>query len=514
MRTVAKRYGDNPVAIKPNHCGLDSLGYAPYTVCFPPADLVLLFMGQIFSTLRAPWAALWRPLVVLALYAAYLPLSGYSPGQFRFDAAEYWELSLKFTQQGHFALLAFDEPLRGYLGPLLILPARLLCHVTGWSMLAGARVLGAGWAALLFGVAIPQLWAQVARRPLSAVRWGVMVGLGFIFWRDYFNFTLSDMPALTLLLLGLAALGRRGWAWAGVAGLLLAAAVNIRPIYVASVPGGLWLLSAMSLPAGQQWRRAAGLVGGAALVLLPQWLINQRHFQQHTPLVLAGLPGSRPLYLKQLAWGTRFQRYESSLIPESPRSLVYADPAGQLVLSESPGRGFVSYGQYLEFVFRQPGAVGLRYLRHLFNGLDIRYPSPYPTRLHPPGQAALRLLNYALLGLGASLGAAALWRAYRRKSADAAPSNAQAAAVLVALLLPCLLVLPTLMECRFLLPLHLLMLTGIAACWRPANWWRGLGSPFRRVVVAGVAAGWLWGCWQVSEDTVRQLRPPSEAPQE
>ena len=470
-------------------------------------------MGQIFSTLRAPWALLWRPLVVFVLYTAYLPLSGYTPGQFRFDAAEYWELSLKFTQQGHFSLLSFDEPLRGYLGPLLILPARVLCHVTGWSMLAGARVLGVGWAALLFGLAIPQLWARVAARPLSAARWGVMAGLGFIFWRDYFNFTLSDMPALTLLLLGLAALGRRGWAWAGVAGLLLAGAINIRPIYVASVPGCLWLLSAKPLPAKQQWLCAASLVAGAALVLWPQWLINQRHFRQHTPLVLAGLPGSRPLYLKQLAWGTRFQRYESSLIPESPRSLVYADPDGQLALANEPGHSFVSYGQYLEFAFQQPVAVGLRYLRHLFNGLDIRYPTPYPTQVHPPGQAALRLLNYALLGLGVCLGLAALRRAYRRKFADPAPFAAQAA-VLVALLLPCLLVLPTLMECRFLFPLHLLTLTGIAACWQPVNWWHGLGSPLRRAAVVGLAVGWLWGCWQLSEATARQLRPPSEAPQE
>ena len=65
----------------------------------------------------------WRMLLVLALYAAYLPLSGYTPDQFRFDAAQYWELSLKFTQHGGFSLLTFDEPLRGYLGPLLILPA-------------------------------------------------------------------------------------------------------------------------------------------------------------------------------------------------------------------------------------------------------------------------------------------------------------------------------------------------------------------------------------------------------
>ncbi|WP_460501980.1 glycosyltransferase, partial [Hymenobacter agri] len=88
-------------------------------------------MPQSYSLLREPWSWRWRVLVTLALYAVYLPQSGYGPGQFRFDAAEYWELSLKFTPAGGFSLLAFDEPLRGYLGPLLVLPA-LYAGLMGW----------------------------------------------------------------------------------------------------------------------------------------------------------------------------------------------------------------------------------------------------------------------------------------------------------------------------------------------------------------------------------------------
>ncbi|GAB3320572.1 hypothetical protein GCM10027511_30980 [Hymenobacter humi] len=448
-------------------------------------------------------------LAVLALYAVYLPLSGYTQAHFRFDAAEYWELSLKFTPAGGFSLLGFDEPLRGYLGPLLILPARVLCHFTGLSMLTGARVLGACWAALLFGLVIPELWSNASGRTLSGGRWLMVVGLSFLFWRDYFNFTLSDMPALTLLGLGMLALMRSGWAWAGLAGLLLAAAINIRPIYIASVPGCLWLLWRMPLPGGRLGLRFAAVVAGAALVLLPQWRINQHHFRQNTPLVLAGLPGSRPLYLKQLTWGTRFQRYESSLIPEIPRSLVYADPWGQWAMALEPNGVFKNYGFYLGFVVDHPLATAWRYFRHLFNGLDIRFPTPYPTQLHPPGQAALRLLNYALLGLGAWLAVAA-----RRRGQPRGFSRTPATAVLLALLLPCILVLPTLMECRFLLPLHLLVLTAVAASWQPTVWWKELGRPVRRLAVLGLAAGWLWGCWYLSEDTARQLRPPSEAPQE
>ena len=465
-------------------------------------------MATLVSVLRAPWPGRWRVLAVLMLYGAYLPLSGYTPGQFRFDAAEYWELSLKFTPPGRFSLLAYNDALRGYLGPLLVLPARLLAHTTAWPILRCAQVLGAGWAALLFGLAIPQLWDQVVRRPLSGGRWLALLALTFVFWRDYFNFTLSDMPALTLLLLGLAALGRPGWAWAGLAGLLLAGALNIRPIYLASAPAWLWLL-ARAAPGGGRGRRAAALAAGLAVVLLPQALINWRHFGQTTPLVLAGRPGSPPLYLRQLTWGTAFQRYETSLIPEIPRSLVYADSAGQRALAGVPGRRFASYGQYLRVAAQQPGATAGRLLRHLFNGLDLWFPTPYPTRLRPPGQAALRLLNYALLGLGLWLAVAG----WRRRAALGAPLGTGPAVVL-ALVLPCLLALPTLVETRFMLPLHLLVLTGIAGSWRPGSWWRQLGPPARRVAVVALGLGWLWGCWQLSAATAGQRRPPSEAPQE
>ena len=471
-------------------------------------------MPDVSSWFRLPWSWRWRVFLALVLYAAYLPLSGYGPGQFRFDAAEYWELSLKFTPAGGFSLLAFDEPLRGYFGPLLVLPARLLCHITGWSILTGARVLGAGWAALLFGVAIPVLWARTTGRVLAGSRWLLLLGLGFVFWRDYFNFTLSDMPALTLLLLGLAMLGRRGWAWVGLAGLCIAAAINIRPIYVACLPGVLWLLagSVRSLARPQVAKSLGAVVVGAALVLLPQLIINQRHFGHATPLVLAQRPGQGPLYLRQVAWGTAFQRYETSLIPALPRSLVYADSVGQRALATVPGGHFNSYGEFLHFLARHPVSSAARYARHLFNGLDIRYPTPYPMRLHPPGQAVLRLSNYALLGLSLWLAWAGRRIARPLTAAKNPAATTASRAILLALLLPCLFTLPTLIECRFLLPLHLLLLTGVVATWQPLAWWRSLGGPVRQLAVLTLAAGWLWGCWQLSEATSGQLRPPSEAP--
>ena len=444
----------------------------------------------------------WRVLVVLALYAAYLPLSGYSIGHFGFDAGEYWELSLKFTQQGGFSLLDYNDPVRGYLGPLLILPARLLCHYTGCSMLAGAQVLGAAWAALLFGVAIPALWAQVAGRGVSGPRWVVLVGLAFVFWRDYFNFTLTDMPALALLLLALLGLVRPGWGWAGLAGLALAAAVNVRPIYLASVPVCMWLLvrAPEGAPLGmgrrvgirRLWPRSAAFVAAAALVLLPQFAINQTHFGEATPLVLARLPHmqTNSLYLEKLNWGLQHQKYETNAGTDYPANVLFFwDEAGIQLLREAGQGKFLSYPQYAQVLLRHPGTAVALLARRLFNGLDVQYPTPY-VRVVYQSSWGLAWLNYTVW-FGAAL------VLLRPRFRGWPPARWL---VLAALLLPCLAVLPMSMECRFLLPLHLLLCAGLSFGWSGDWSWQFFRRrrPLHQLLWAGGYASFVGLCFAVS----------------
>ena len=449
------------------------------------------------------WPSWLRVLLVLTLYSLYLPLSGYQPSDLRFDAGQYWELSLKFWQHGQFSLLHYDEPVRGYLGPLLLQPGRLLCHITGWPALWGAQVLGAGWAALLFGLAIPWAWRLGTGQGLRKGRWLLLVALGFVFWRDYFNFPLSDMPAFTLLLLGLVALGRGGWGWALLAGALFAGALNIRPIYLAALPGVALLLASRAAWAP----RLAALAAGAALVLLPQYLINRQHFGQATPLVLAAPASKRPLYLQQLTWGTAFQRVETSLMPEYPRQVLFADLAGQRDLAAAPEPAFNSYGSFFRFTLLHPLAFTARCLRHLFNGLDIRYSTPYLRQLHPPGQEVLRMLNYLTLGLALAKVITGLWRFQLGFAC-----HKTKLAVLLALLLPCASAIPTAMECRFLLPVHLLLLTIVAAVARPGLWWRQVRLG-QRVLILLMLLVWVGGCWWLSDETVRHIQPESMARQ-
>ncbi len=397
-----------------------------------------------------------------------------------YDAGDYYSLSQSFHDAtGRFQLLAFNNTLRGYLWPWVLThfyPATAVgtAAPAGDAFIKAFRPLGVALAALLFGLAGPLLWTRLRGAAPTWGRQAIFAGLGFVFWRDYFHFALSDMPAVLALTLALVlALGHRPRVVeAALAGLLVAAATIIRPVFV--LAAGILLVGAVwhwwrEHPARTTYRLAllGALVGGAGVVLLPQSLINQRYYGQATPLVLGWLNAAHPrsLYLDQLSWGLQMQKYETSVAPDRGAQMIYADPAGLAVLR---GTGlpqnewgfpiFPSVSSYVYTLLKQWPDMSLVYARHLFNGLDIRQSTPY---LRPFSRWALALagLNYAVLF------AALLVVVFGRPALD----PGRTAVVLVAVLLPAAVVLPTAIEVRFLLPLHLLIYGLVAFGW-PSHW--------------------------------------------
>ena len=436
-----------------------------------------------------PLAVGWQVALVWLLYLIYLPLNDFQDGGLKHDAVEYWVLAVKFQRQHQsFSLLYYDDSLRGYVGPLLMFPALAFRFFTDCSMLTAAKVLGSVWAAILFGSLIPKLWTSVTGRTIGAGRWVLLVLAGFIFWRDYFSFTLTDMPALSALLLSLWLLSRANpVAWL-LAGLSIAATFNMRLVYIISLLPFLglaiwWSRQHLGQMAGWRW---TALVLGMALTLSPQWAINRIHFQQNTPLPLMRLKGQKDsFYLNQLAWGTRVQLFSGALA--YPSALPYADESGVKLFEALQQRDYTSYGQYFRVVLQRPVDFLLRYGRHLFNALDIRYPTPYRLEATSPEWPLLKLLNYVLMALALTT--------IRLKRLRWQPVW-----VLLALLLPCAVALPTAIETRFLLPLHLLLLTAATLLFSPAEWI----NRFRTRPLAGVGAVialavWVTGCWWLSE---------------
>lgn len=468
-------------------------------------SLALPGMPRLSSFLHLAWPVYGRVLAVFVLYAVYLPFSGYEPRHIFYDAGEYWDLSLQFFRGGKLDFLGFQGAGRGYVGPLLLLPGRVLCRLTGCSILAASRVLGAGWAALLFGAVLPAAWQRVKSRALENGRWLALTGLGFALWRDHFNFPLTDFPGFTLSLLGLLLLARPRPMWWLGAGLALAAVVNMRPLYAAAVPA--WLGLAFYLTKNARYPGKPGLACwlalalGAALVMGPQVLLNWRHEGRATPLVLVAAHDAHRDYLHVLSWGTRLQRYETGFFPGAHRVLMVPDSTGIRQISRLGPGGFASYAEYFAYVGRCPASVAQRYLRHLFNGLDLWYPTPYPRQVHPPGQAAGQVLNFAALGLGLLHVLAIVRGRVRTKKRIVTGVELLVGA---ALLLPVLAALASQTEPRYFLPLHLLVLL-LAVTARPLRW-AGLQPRIRpgRVVLALLlAALWVGGCWRLSRATQR-----------
>ncbi|UOQ70401.1 hypothetical protein [Hymenobacter cellulosilyticus] len=440
----------------------------------------------------------WLTGGIFLLYCLYLPFSGYS--EMVYDALNYWTLTERFFQAGRFHPLAYDDALRGYLLPLLNLPAKAVAHFTGAAPLTLSRVMGAAYAAALFGWAGPALWLRLfPQHRLGWVPRLAFAGLGFLFWRDYFNFVLSDFPALLALVLSLwLVLGRGSWGTAVLAGACLTAASNIRPVYLLAAPAVV-LLSL--LRAADRRRRLLNLLGlalGFALIAGPQLLLNLRHHQAPTPLVLsrdARLPTAN-LYLAQLGWGLVIQKYETSLDPAfpSPR-MLYTDPAGQALLHRLAIRHFTSYGSYLATVLREPLAFAGLYARHLFNGLDVQYPSLFVQRV-AVRSSWLAGLHYSVW-FGALVVAVVGFRLGQL--------NTRVLLTVAALALPCLAALPIATECRFLLPVQLLLYA--VACFGGAQWRRDFTTvSWPRIAL--LAAGYLVFlglCFRLSAHTQAHL---------
>lgn len=450
-----------------------------------------------------------RVLVVVLLYGSYFLLGGGLTGErMPYDAGHYWELAVSMQHKHRsFSLLYFQDHVRGYFAALVQYPALIIRFLTQCSMPTAAKAAGIGWAAVLYAGLLPALWRSLAGRAVSGGRWLLLLLLAFVFWRDHFSFTMADVPAVVLLLLALWAPGRSCWGWWMVAGLALAAATNTRPMYLGAVPGAMLL----AVWWNRQHVRAENRAGiaavrwmawllGAALALATQWMINLRHFQHNSPLVHVRTSDAQslPVHLQQLTWGTRVLRNDADL----HQRLVYVDSAGiELLRAEGISPYFSSYSQYGRVVIRHPISFAGRYAQHVFNGLDVWHSAPYRLHAYTNWRLWLQLLNYIVLGIGGLTLLLGRPNAYKKVSWSVKWA-------FMALLGACAAGIPTSIECRYLLPLHLLLLCVAAWAAQPGGWGRWLRRRPIWLMMTVLAAGlWLGGCFWLSAATEHNLVP-------
>ncbi len=408
-----------------------------------------------------------------------------APKYFYYDSSNYWSLGETFVSHGDFSLSNFNSPLRGYLLALTYHGLQGLARGLNWSDSSTVKLFNALLLALIATVLAPKLAEAIwPERDWSVSRRLALLALLLIFWSGYLNFPLSDLPGLALVLLAIVAMS---WPCSArsmlVAGAAIAAAVDVRPSYVLLV-AALPLLAIWDLRGQPDRRRRATRLplylclaaASFALVSLPQSLAMHRHFGTYSPV-----PGSPDnLESLQLTEGMNLQLYGTYVGPGHTPQMDYPDATGTaLLIKQSPRQ--LGGTRYVELVLEHPLTFAGIFARHLINGLDLRYSTPYTERLRTDWW--LRVGGF-LLVFAALL--RVLWPRARRSLGQALWRYA------IAMLACCATALPSAVETRYMLPLFLLCYLLVLAPGWPSPLPAGEVAPWVRYrVVAIVLSGAL-----------------------
>jgi hypothetical protein len=356
--------------------------------------------------------------VAFAVFLAVALVVGRKP--FYYDSHVYWALSHTFVVDGHFSLLNFENNgLRGYGLPLILFCVRNLGETFGATNSQITSVFNAALFAFVGAVLAP----AVARLTWPGQRWGlgrrlILSALLLVFWHGYLSYPLSDFPALTAALLGLLAVASIDSPQRMLgAGLAAGLAVNMRPAYLLLVPALLALIAwgwidrhRSGKPVDRVQAALSGwlFILGLAVVWTPQAFSNHDRLDSYSPI-----PGSSELIDFQYTEGLRLQRFDTYVGNGglTPR-MLYRDPYTKDILSELGGDRVDGTAGYAQIALEHPYTVAGVFLRHVVNGLDQRYQSPYVDDLDGGGNRALRLAGFLLVFLAL---ARLLWPQARRR---------------------------------------------------------------------------------------------------
>lgn len=406
------------------------------------------------SSLPSRWNG--RPALtafVLAFTGTLIVALTQGPKLFYGDSGNYWELASTFTHNGHFSLLNFESPARGYALPLMIYVLRALGEGVRWTDSSVAKLFNVALFALIGAVLAPRLAQTIwPRQRWSLLRRIGLTALLIVFWSGDLSYPLSDFPGLALALLALIAISRPDTpGWMLVAGAAAGLVIDVRAAYVPFLPMLLVIVALIWFAQrGTQHaslaRRAlcvALLAFGFAAVSLPQSLSAHRHLG--TWSFIPGRP--EDLAREHFEMGMYSQRYDTFVSHGEGYQVIYIDHTGLRILEEQPHGEIKTLSEYIGVVIDHPVAMAALLARHVLNGLDMRYSTVYVEHLDSGGLLWLRLAGFLLVFLAL---VRVLWPAARR---SLGPTRWR---YVIALLLCCLTSVFTAIETRYMLPAWLL----------------------------------------------------------
>ncbi|HEY3797376.1 MAG TPA: hypothetical protein VGL58_03410 [Caulobacteraceae bacterium] len=385
------------------------------------------------------------------VYALQFKSSPYLSG----DGQQYWDLGSTFFQSGHFNLLDFGPNLRGYFLPLTLGVIQGIARALGMDAFQLFFFVSCVFTAAITTTVVPTLMQRLFGIKTTTWQSIFFSGLFFLFWRGYLVEPLSDSWSVFLLLIsmlcvsGLAQNDKsvRGLASSGLAGVCGGIAANVRPIYIVCLPV---LLVVILLAARKNPRVAAftalAFCAGAWLAVLPQSVINYHYLKSWNPLAQSG-----SLYFYQAFFGLPIQRNECAFYVDSTGlnlanslgiKMMVAKDNGEflfnIILPQNPLRA------YLSLAFHNPIEMSIVYLRHIVNGITLINSNIYQCAPGSP-RRVLNVLSSGSIMLALFLTMIKPPKFIRRRLAI----------LVLVLAAPVILVIPTAVEGRFFLPLHL-----------------------------------------------------------
>lgn len=387
---------------------------------------------------------------------------------FYYDAEIYWDLRFAFNQHEtvRFSLLNYNEPLRGYLFPLIHLLIDELADRIGVVDVILLEIVQAFVYSVLICFIIPRGINVLFQHKPDFLQISVFSFLVLLFWQGYFFYPLSDFLAAFLFLCGAYIFVRynSNWLAALLAGLAWGGAVLVRPAYqITLIPLLLWAvyfyIKKSSLSIYMALARLVAVLIGIGLIFAPQVSINLKHFGIFSYLPQTQLIFGKDLFIQQINGGIVVQKFESNVGKNYPPRVHFFDRQGENLLLDSgfksspysiskqilPDRT-LTLAEYFRLVLNYPLDFVSIYARHLFNGLDIVYNTPYIENIFERS-IFLRFINYSLWFLVFSYIPSKLKEQRYQISQLFLP---------FIFALPCLLSIPTAVEVRFMLPIHLM----------------------------------------------------------
>ncbi|AHG43670.1 hypothetical protein N018_21045 [Pseudomonas syringae CC1557] len=380
---------------------------------------------------------------------------------FPWDSGHYWNLSRAAY------LLNFPNTIRGYFYPALLAPVRYLSDAFIILGYIPFRITSSLVYAYFFTILLPVFYLKVFGGQISFLRRMIIPILVAILFPGVIVYTLSDLPALALMVGSsfcmLCSVGTtprfKRFALLALSGVLAYGAYNTRTIYL--FPAALLALGTVFIiyykhPVLNKISAILVFLSGAAIAAIPQACINLKHHDILSPLVITSTTQS--LFVSQLLWGITLQRYETSVDPASPGPAVfYMDSAGERFFDDNKiGNKPFELSTYFTLLLENPlDFLGI-YGRHFINGLDLRDGEVY-TIGQSRDRNTLALFNFLTIFSGLLIISISV-------SAQRAKIGKKLKTAFWALicLLPAIAIVPSAVETRFFLALHLAIYCAIA----------------------------------------------------